>query len=245
MTSTPLAPPRRRHRRGLAVAAGGLRVVVDAARAAPRPRPSSCASGSSTTHGAHGPRLRRRAREADAPDRRPPRPHRLPAPAPDARAPTAPGRRRVRLDDAGSYRVFADFSHDGRRRRRSPATCASTAPPTCGRCPRRSPTAVERRRLRRPARRGQRRAGGGRPALHRHPRRPAGRRPSPTSARAATSSRCARATWRSCTSTRPDAAATRSASRSSSRRPGRYRLFLQFKVDGRVHTAAFTQRGAA
>ena len=41
----------------------------------------------------------------------------------------------VRLDQAGSYRLFADFSHDGRRRTPSPPTCASTAPPTCGRCP--------------------------------------------------------------------------------------------------------------
>ena len=48
----------------------------------------------------------------------------------------------VRLDDAGSYRLFADFSHDGhaadarhrpaRRRRRRPAS----------RCPPRAPTAV-------------------------------------------------------------------------------------------------------
>ena len=43
---------------------------------------------------------------------------------------------------------------------------------------------------------------GGRPALHDHQGRRAGPTPSPTSARAATSWRCARATWRSCTCTR-------------------------------------------
>ena len=43
----------------------------------------------------------------------------------------------VQLDEAGSYRLFADFSHDDTPAR-SPPTCASTAPPTCGRSPRRS-----------------------------------------------------------------------------------------------------------
>ena len=80
---------------------------------------------------------------------------------PDAGAPTAPGRRRVTLRDAGSYRVFADFSRDGeaahardrpaRRRRRRPRAAARAAP-----------TAARDRRLRGPPRRG--RAAGRRPS---------------------------------------------------------------------------------
>ena len=81
----------------------------------------------------------------------------------------------------------------------------------------------------------------GRPPVHRHPRRPAGHRLQPYLGAAATWSRCARATSPTCTCTR-----TRRDSRWASvhgRIPvaGRYRLFLQFKHDGRVHTAAFTR----
>ena len=62
--------------------------------------------------------------------------------------------------------------------------------------------------------------------------------PSPTSAPAATWSRCARATSRSCTSTPPTTTVSFAATFPSA---GRYRLFLQFKHEGRVQTVAFTQ----
>ena len=77
-------------------------------------------------------------------------------------------------------------------------------------------------------------------ALHDHAATASPSRPSPTSAPAATSSRCARATSRSCTCTRTS---TPTASRSRPTFPtaGRYRLFLQFKHEGKVQTVAFTQ----
>ena len=87
--------------------------------------------------------------------------------------------------------------------------------------------------------RAPRRAAGDEPALRDHPRRRAGARPSPTSAPAATSSRCARATWPSCTSTPTGDGADASSVEFPT--AGRYRLFLQFKHEGRVQTAAFTQ----
>ena len=112
--------------------------------------------------------------QAHAPDRRAPRHDRLPAPAPDARRATAPGRVPLTLPEAGSYRVFADFSRDGdavhaRRRPHRRRRGALRA-----RCPRprsrRTSTGYEVRLTtapREPAR--------GRAALHRHPRRRAGR----------------------------------------------------------------------
>ena len=88
-----------------------------------------------------GARLRRRAREAHAPDPRPPRPDRLPAPAPRA------GRRRQLATPRARSTTPAPTgcsptSRTTARRGRWRPTCASTAPPTCGRCPTREPTAV-------------------------------------------------------------------------------------------------------
>ena len=152
-------------------------------------------------------RLRRRAHQAHAPDRRPPRPDRLPAPAPRAGRRRHLVGRRSRSRDAGTYRVFADFSHDGEPRARSPPTCASTAPADLRPLPApaadaRSATAATTSRL--DAERGAARASEADLRFTVTTRRRAGRRPSPTSAPAATSSRCARATSRSCTSTPTD-----------------------------------------
>ena len=75
---------------------------------------------------------------------------------------------RVRLDEAGSYRLFADFSPTATSRRRSPPTCASTARPTSGRC-RPAPAAVTDGGYDVRLDAGRRAPGaGGRPALHDH-----------------------------------------------------------------------------
>ena len=141
------------------------------------------------------------------------------------------------LAAAGTYRVFADFSTggEGRTLDADVQVPGAFAPQPL---PHPEPVARDRRLRGAPHGHGRRRA------LHGAPRR-AGRSTtsSRTSAPAATSSRCARATSPSSTSTRrtrrPRAAT--SASASSTPRQGRYRLFLQFQHDGRVHTAAFTQ----
>ena len=57
--------------------------------------------------------LRGHAREADAPDRRAPRRHRLPAPAPGPRSGRHVARRRSRSRTPGAYRVYADFARNG------------------------------------------------------------------------------------------------------------------------------------
>ena len=186
-------------------------------------------------------RLRRRAHEAHAPDRRPPRPTGFQHlhPTLDARRhlerPAHPARRRLlpRLRRLLARRRGAHARHRPARRRRRPA-------------PRRSP------RPRSPPARGdgydvRLDAGDGAPGARPSLRFTVTRdgepsRPSPTSAPAATWSRCARATSPSCTCTR-DARAARSAS-AEFPTAGRYRLFLQFKHDGRVHTVAFTQEVA-
>ena len=222
---------------GLAVADGGLRARGRAARAAPRPRADARVPDRRRRRRGRA-RLRRHAREAHAPDHRPPRPDRLPAPAPgDGRrrhlehARHAARRRLVPPVRGLLARRRGDDARlrPARRRRRRPAAAARP------RADRR-----QRRRLRRAARRGRRaRRRGVRAALHDHARRPARRRPSPTSAPAATSSRCARATWRSCTCTRRATAGVGFAATFPT--AGRYRLFLQFKHEGRVQTVAFTQ----
>ncbi len=174
-------------------------------------------------------RLRRRAHQADAPHRRAPRHDRLPAPPPD------PGARRhlavpLTLHEAGSYRVFADFSVDGTPHTLADDLAVDGDRHAGARCPRRRrprrPTASRVRLDRGPRPRRQ----GVEAALHRHAERATGRGCRTTSVRRATWSRCAKATSPSCTSTRT----TDSAATSRRRFPsaGRYRLFLQFKVDG-------------
>ena len=69
--------------RGLATAAGGLRVVVEDAGAAARPHGDARLPDRRRARRDRA-RLRRRAHQAHAPDPRPPRPHGLPAPAPRA-----------------------------------------------------------------------------------------------------------------------------------------------------------------
>ena len=98
--------------RGLAVASDGLRLVVDDPELR-RGRTEPLRFRIVDDHGADRARLRRRARQAHAPDRRPPRPDRLPAPAPRAGRRRHLDRGRARSTTAGSYRLFADFAHDG------------------------------------------------------------------------------------------------------------------------------------
>ena len=164
---------------------------------------------------------------AHAPDRRPPRPDRLPAPAPDAGAPTARGRAACALPEAGSYRVFADFSHDGEAHDAGRRPARRGAADAARRCPRRRrPRSDGGYEVRLDA--GAARAGeeaelrftvtrDGAPGRHRAlPRR---RRPSRRAARGRP-----RLPARP---PRPSRTAARFAA--SSRAPGRYRLFLQFK----------------
>ena len=122
-------------------------------------------------------------------------------------------------------------------RARSRATSPSTAPCERGRCRARAVAEADGLRVRLTSATPHAGAEAELRVL-RDPRRRARSRSSPTWAPAATSSRCARATSPSSTST-PTRAACASGRRS--RRAGRYRLFLQFKADGRVHTAEFTQ----
>jgi hypothetical protein len=128
--------------------------------------------------------------------------------------------------------------HAARRARsRWPPTCASTA--TRPRRPARP--ALERRDRRRPRRaprRRQRRAGPrGRAALHGQPRRTPGRgRAVPRRARHLVALREGDLAFLHVT---PPAQGVRFAATFPT--AGRYRLFLQVKVDGRVHTVAFTQ----
>ncbi len=93
--------------RGLAVSESGL--TLDSARRSARPRPVPVRLPDPRQERARRARLRPRAHQAPAPDGRAPRHDRLPAPAP------GPARRRhldgaADADEPGSYRVFADFS---------------------------------------------------------------------------------------------------------------------------------------
>ena len=108
-----------------------------AARAAPRPHRAAA-----LPH-----RRRRTARtvrdfdvehdQAHAPDRRPPRPDRLPAPAPRRMAADGTWSRAAAPRPTPAPTACSPTSRTTASRARSPPTCASTAPPTCGRCPRR------------------------------------------------------------------------------------------------------------
>ena len=151
---------------------------------------------------------------------------------------------RVRLDEAGSYRLFADFSHDGEARTLATDLrvdgAADLRPLPAARADRR-----QRRRLRRRARRRRAHPARRPTCASRSPRtaRPVHTEPylgagghlvalregdlaflhvHPTEARGERRRRS-----RSIGSTFPTA--------------GRYRLFLQFQHEGRVHTVAFTQ----
>ena len=144
----------------------------------------------------------------------------------------------IALPDAGSYRVFADFSHDGEAHdaRRRPARRRPRRP--ARRCPRRrrppppaTATTVRARRGRRARRRG------GRAALHGHARRRA-RRDRALPRRGRPPGRAARGRPR-LPARAPDRTALGFMATFPS--PGRYRLFLQFKHEGVVRTAAFTQ----
>ena len=82
-----------------------------------------------------------------------------------------------------------------------------------------------------------------------HPQRRGRSRSTTTSAPRATWSRCAKATWPTSTSTRSrghGAEANGDAIRFATEFPsdGRYGLFLQFKHEGKVRTAAFTREVA-
>ncbi len=192
-------------------------------------------------------RLRGRGAAAHAPDRRAPRPHRLPAPAPGAWRPTAPGACRC-----GSPRPAPTASSptSARRReaRRSAPTCS--CPATSSRAPLPAPAATrERRRLRRAPRRARaarRREAelrfevsrGGVPVAAsqpylgaaRPPRRAARGRPR-LPARAPRGARRRRRRDR--------------ASRAEYPSAGRYRLFLQFQHGGVRADRGVHRRGGA
>ena len=143
----------------------------------------------------------------------------------------------VTLPDAGTYRVFADFSVGGK-----PYTLADditvdgsvrsqALPAPAG------AVGVDGLRVR--LTEGARRPARNRAGVHGHPGRQAGRHPATTWAPRATSSRCARATSPSCTST-----PTRTACSSWPTFPTAGTLPPVPPVqdaDGRLHTAAFTQ----
>ena len=136
-------------------------------------------------------------------------------------------RMRMTIPQAGAYRVFADFKRDG-----EPYTLAADLTVD---------GAADYRAL--PQRSRVARTDGYRVELDRadelrfddHARRPRDH-PSPTSAPAATWSRCARAISRSCTCIRPETSFEAELERGT-----RYRLYLQFQHDGEVHTAEFTR----
>ena len=141
----------------------------------------------------------------------------------------------VTLPEAGSYRVLADFTRDGEAH-----TLASDLRVDGPRelAPLRAGGDRDRRRRLRRAPGLRRGPAGARPSCGSRSRAtasPSGR--SPTSAPPATSSRCARATSRSCTST---PRATTSRSRRRSRAPAATACSCSSSTSGRVHTAAFT-----
>ena len=147
------------------------------------------------------------------------------------------------LPDAGAYRVFADFKHDGEAQTLA-ADLAVDGEADYQPLPAPATTRGRRRRLPGAPRVPTPCAPSARPSSASPSPAPAGRSaPSPTWARAVTSWPCARAT--SPTSTcirRSDGEAVSFMTEFPSE--GRYRLYLQFKHEGRVHTAAFTQEVA-
>ena len=121
---------RRRHRRD-DVRPPARRAGVDQRAATPsvprhdaRPAPTPSPSASPAPTAPPVTAVRRRARQAAAPHRRPPRPSGFQHVHPSS-TPTAPGRVPLPSPPAGSYRAFADFTPDRRRRstdaRRRPA----------------------------------------------------------------------------------------------------------------------------
>ena len=222
--------------RGLAVAEDDLRVVVEQPELR-RGRTESLRFRIVDEHGQADPRLRRHAREAHAPDPRPPRPHRLPAPAPRAAA-DGTWSADVRLDAAGSYRLFADFSHDGTARTLA-ADLRVDGAADLRPLPAPQPTAVSDGGydVRLDAGRGASRA----------------RRPTCASRSPATACRCKTEPYLGAGGhlvalregdmaflhVHPMDDGVRFAATFPT--AGRYRLFLQFKHEGRVQTVAFTQ----
>ena len=181
----------------------------------------------------HRPRLRGRAGPADARHRRAPRPAPLPAPAPGA------GRRR-RLDDeltlpeAGVYRAFADFKVAGAQHTLGvdlfvPGAFAPQDLPAPS-------TTRARRRLR-----GRLHEHAGKARLLRAPRRQARHRPAALPRRARPSRRAARGRPRLRARPPRPGPPPEIAFHLGASEPGTYRLFLQFRHEGRVHTAAFTR----
>ena len=144
----------------------------------------------------------------------------------------------VTLPRAGAYRVFADFSVGGAATTLATDLAVDGDVTTTPLPAPRATAQVDGMQVRLDEARPRRRRRRVRAALHRHARRPARRGRRPTSAPRATSSRCARATSPSCTSI-PDERSLRFEATFPT--AGRYRLFLQFQVGGRVHTAEFTQ----
>ena len=245
-TSTPT-----RHRRGAGRTAGNpaRRARVEQRRLHPDPdrpdaRPGTDRDLLLPDHGSGrgtGHRVRRRARQADAPDRGAPRLHRLPAPAP------GDGRRRHLVgaaDGVGRWVV------PGLRRLRPDQRRADHARsrPLRARCVR---AAHARRDPHRPGgrlhgaadRRPRRRAGRTDHARD-QPRRCAGHRPAALSRRVRPSGRAARGRpgLPARAPRRPATAAAGPQVSFVAEVPsaGRYRLFLDFQHDDTVRTAEFT-----
>ena len=158
---------------------------------------------------------------------------------------TAPGARRSRIPEPGSYRVFADFKHEGENQTLA-ADLAVDGPVDWQALPPdpTPPTTADGYEVGLEG--GEPRPASGRARGSRQPRRRARRGRATTSAPGATWSRCARATSPTCTCTR-HARRERERIRFATEFPtsGRYRLFLQFKHEGEVHTAAFTRTCAS
>ena len=222
--------------RGLAVSENGLTLVL--ARRSARPDAKFRLRLPHPRRG--GPRrarVRRRAHEADAPDRRPPRPDRFPAPSPDP----ASGRH---LDDAAEAAArpgrtaSSPTSPWAASRPRSPTTSRSDGTvrsrrAACSREGLRDGRLPRRPRPTAPSTAGEE----SELSVRRHPQRAAGLAPG-LSRREGPPGRAARGRPRlpACPPRHPSA----SASRPTFPNAGTYRLFLQFQVGGRVHTAAFT-----
>ncbi len=157
------------------------------------------------------------------------------------------------LEQAGAYRVFADFKHDGRAQTLA-ADLAVDGAARLRAAPRARDHGDHERRLRGQPRRAVRsRRPRGRAALHRPPRRHGGphralprRRRAPGRAARGRSGVPARASRRRAgagcgPAEGPGPEGDSVPFMTEFPSAGRYRLYLQFKHAGRVHTAEFTQ----
>ena len=145
----------------------------------------------------------------------------------------------LRVADAGSYRVFADFSRDNTPRR-PPPTCASTAAPTCSRFPAPAQAATSDGGYAVRLDSGAAHAGDeSAAALHDHEETAVPSRTQPYLG-AGGHLVALRDGDLAFLHVHPSGNSTEFDGRPSPR-PAPYRLFLQFQVDGAVQTVAFTE----